>query len=105
MENSNITLKYHYTPFNELSLGGEVNFYGVIYDASFPIPDEFVPSRYECTLKIIDQSVNCLSNPSDLADKIINLIIKSDKKETIPYSHYIGDIIRIHRGNYVYNYI
>lgn len=101
MQNPNITLKYHYTPFNELTVGGEVNFYGIIYDASFPIPDEFVESRYECTLKLIDPSVNCLSNPEDFNDKIINLIIKGNDKDSIPYAHNIGDIIRIHRGNYV----
>lgn len=101
MQNSNITIKYHYTSFIDLTFSGECNLYGIIYDASFPIQDEFVESRYECTLKLIDPTVNCLTNPSDIIDKLITLIIKSNDKESIPYVHNIGDIIRIHRGNYV----
>lgn len=101
MQNSSITIKYHYSTFKNLTIPCECNFYGVIFDASFPIPDEFVESRYECTLKLIDPTVNCLTNPLDINDQLINLIIKSSEKESIPYAHHIGDIIRVHRANYV----
>ena len=35
-ENAIHTIKYLYTTFDELKEQGEYNFYGIIYDASFP---------------------------------------------------------------------
>ena len=78
---------------------GEYNFYGVVYDSSFPLEEEKT-GKYSCTIKLIDHSTNCLSNPNDFNDNIICLTIKSSDKENIPYIHQIGDIIRIHRGFY-----
>lgn len=100
--------KYKYSTFNEMVNPGDYNFYGIIYDASFPLLEEKQndnisssnPTRYECTIKLIDKDVNCLTNEKDLNDHLINLIIKSTSKEAMPYIHSIGDIIRVHRGNY-----
>ena len=98
-EKLNHTLKYKYSIFSDLVEQGEYNFYGVVYDSSFPLEEEKT-GKYSCTIKLIDHSTNCLSNPNDFNDNIICLTIKSSDKENIPYIHQIGDIIRIHRGFY-----
>ena len=97
------TMKY--TKLSEMSEPGEYNCYGIIYDASFPQIQEQSQqgaSKYECTIKLIDEDINFL-NCSDMSafnNNIITLIIKSQYKEKIPYIHTIGDIIRIHSGIY-----
>ena len=98
-ENLSHSLKYKYSIFSDLVEQGEYNFYGVVYDSSFPLEEEKT-GKYSCTIKLIDHSTNCLSNPNDFNDNIICLTIKSSDKENIPYIHQIGDIIRIHRGFY-----
>jgi hypothetical protein len=94
------TLKYKYTSLKEFNNQGEYNFYGVIYDATFPVYEE-KENGYQCTIKVIDPDVNCLTYPNDLQDNLINLIVKSSDKECLPYVHSVGDIIRVHRGTYV----
>ena len=96
-ENAEHTISYKYSTFDELIEQGEYNFYGIIYDASFPQPEEHT---YSCILKLIDQTTNCLTNPNDFNEKIIYLIIKSNERENVPYVHHIGDIIRINHGFY-----
>ena len=98
-ENAEHTVKYKYSYLEDLKVQGEYNFYGVIYDASFPL-EEATSKKYSCTLKLIDQTTNCLSDPNSFNDNIIYLTIKSSEKENIPYIHHIGDIIRVHRGFY-----
>ena len=97
--NPDHSITYKYITFDELIEQGEYNFYGIIYDASFPLEEENT-SKYTCVIKLIDQTTNCLTNPNDFSENIINLIIKSNERENIPFVHYIGDIIRIHRGFY-----
>lgn len=102
----NVQLNDTYSLFNELSSQKDYNFFGVIYDASFPIvEDSSSPSPYyEITLKLIDPSMNCLTLPSspnkNVNDSILTLIIKSNLKECMPYIHSIGDIIRVRHGSY-----
>ena len=96
-ENTNHSVKYKYTEFDDLIEQGEYNFYGIIYDASFPM-EESLKTKYSCTLKLIDPTTNCLT--TNFNDNIIYLTIKSSEKENIPYIHHIGDIIRVHRGFY-----
>jgi len=98
-ENLNHSIKYKYSMFSDLIEQGEYNFYGVIYDSSFPL-EETKTGKYSCTIKLIDQNTNCLSNPNDFNENIIYLTIKSSEKENIPYIHNIGDVIRIHHGFY-----
>ena len=98
-ENLNHSIKYKYSMFSDLIEQGEYNFYGVIYDSSFPL-EETTTGKYSCTIKLIDQNTNCLSNPNDFNENIIYLTIKSSEKEKIPYIHNIGDVIRIHHGFY-----
>ena len=107
-ESSSYHLKYSYTKLNQMTEQNEYNFYGVIYDASFPIQEDsssFIKDDqefplYSCSIKLIDNTVNCITNPHDLNENIITLIIKSSEKESMPYIHNIGDIIRIHRGTF-----
>jgi len=98
-ENTNHSIKYKYSAFEDLNEQGEYNFYAIIYDASFPL-EESNTLKYSCTLKLIDKTTNCLSNPNNFNENIIYLTIKSSEKENIPYIHHIGDIIRVHRGFY-----
>ena len=74
------------------------NFYGIIYDASFPTLEE--DNFYSVTLKLIDPSLNCRTTPNDINSSIITLVIKSNMKECIPYIHKIGDIICIFNGEF-----
>ena len=107
-ENAKHSVKYIYTTFDELKEQGEYNFYGIIYDSSFPQEENFTSdfdkkknySKYSCILKLIDQTTNCLTYQNNFSENIIYLIIKSSDKENIPYAHHIGDIIRIHSGFY-----
>ena len=106
-ENAKHSIKYIYTTFDELKEQGEYNFFGIIYDASFPQEENSSESdkkknssKYTCILKLIDQTTNCLTHQNNFSENIIYLIIKSSEKENIPYVHHIGDIIRIHRGFY-----
>jgi hypothetical protein len=94
------TQKYKYTGMKDFDKPDNYNFYGIIYDATFPTHDD-TPNDYICTLKVIDPDINCLTFPSSFADEVINIIIKSNSKENLPYIHNVGDIIRIHRGYYV----
>ena len=108
-EDSFYNLKYKYTPFDEMKEQGEYNFYGFVYDATFPkeednfaiLPGNKEPlPKYSCVLKVLDQSINCLTHPANFNENVITLIIQSNERENIPYVHQIGDIIRVHRGLY-----
>ena len=87
---------------------GEYNFYGIIYDfpkeeknyALLPGAQEPLPKN-SLIIKLIDQSVNCLTHQNNLVENLITLIIQVNEKENIPYVHQIGDIIRVHRGMYI----
>ena len=90
-----------YSLLIDLSKEKSYNFFGVIYDSSFP-KEEIQENGiyYEIILKLIDPSKNCLSNKDNLKENILTLIIRSTIKECIPYIHKIGDIICINNGNY-----
>jgi hypothetical protein len=91
---------YKYTNIKEIEQIDNYNFYGIIYDASFPSIDE-ISKHYVCNVKVIDTDINCLTKPSSITDDLVTLIIKSNTMEHLPYIHNVGDIIRIHRGHYV----
>ena len=74
------SISYKYSTFDELVEQGEYNFFGIIYDASFPQEEQDL-SKYTCILKLIDQTTNCLTHPKDFNDNIIYLIIKSNERE------------------------
>ena len=102
--------KYAYTTFEDMKDQGEYNFYGIVYDASFPKEEEnyaLLPGqkeplpKYSVVLKLLDQGTNCLTHPNNLAENLITLIIQVNERENIPYVHQIGDIIRVHRGMYI----
>lgn len=95
--------KYKYSTINEITKDGDYNFYGIIYDASFPLQEETQngQTNFICYLKLIDPTVNCITNPYDLNEELIHLIIKSNSRDNLPFTHNIGDIIRVHRGVFV----
>ena len=97
--------KNKYCSFNELTENQNFcNFYGIIYDASFPKFNDNNQNkkiyRFECTIKLIDKDINCITSKENFDNNIINLIIKADLKEQIPYIHTICDIIRVQKGVY-----
>ena len=75
-ENAKHSVKYIYTTFNDLKEQGEYNFYGIIYDASFPKEENALleadkkknNSKYLCILKLIDQTTNCLTHSNNFND-------------------------------------
>jgi hypothetical protein len=98
----NQSIKYTYTPLNELTTEQEqYSFYGVVMDVTYPNPDEKNPGDYICSLKVIDETINLKTNPKNFDDVVINVIIKSNSKENMPYIHNVGEILRVHRGYYV----
>ena len=107
-EDSFYNKKYLYTNFERMIKQGEYNFYGIIYDfpkeeknyALLPGAQEPLPKN-SLIIKLIDQSVNCLTHQNNLVENLITLIIQVNEKENIPYVHQIGDIIRVHRGMYI----
>lgn len=88
------SLKYEYVELNKASLtrAVDVNFYGVIVDATFPY--KINSNRFICSLKIIDPTLNP-KNKEGWAQAIIY----ANRFEDLPIVHRIGDIIRIHRAN------
>jgi hypothetical protein len=93
------TTKYKYTSIKDMNENENYNFYGVIYDATFPTIDDS-PTDYVCIIKVIDTETNCL-NISNIDEEVLTLVIKSNSKESLPFIHTVGDIIRVHRGLYV----
>jgi len=91
--------RYEYSNIKSFSNQGDYNFYGIIYDATFPLQED--SNTYTCNLKIVDPEMNLLTNPQDFNDQVINLIIKSSHVDALPFIHRIGDVIRVHRAVYV----
>lgn len=91
--------RYKYSNLKEIVCNGEYNFYGIIYDSNFPVLDE-KDGQYHCIIRIIDPEINCLTNPNNY-DNFFYIIVKSSEKENLPYIHSVGEIIRVHRGNFV----
>lgn len=94
--------KYNYANLKDLSLKHQDSyFYGVIVDATFPCKEEADDQYYVCTIKLIDHSINYINDPVDIQNHMIYVTIKSDLIEFLPFVQSIGDIMRVHRGNYV----
>lgn len=70
-----------------------MNVYGVILDASFP-HESFKSKKYICSLKIADLS----SKTTDGAIEPVSVVFFAKKREDLPVSQRIGEIIRIHRA-------
>jgi hypothetical protein len=97
-----MTTKYEYSHLKEITVQNEqYNFYGVILDATYPNPEEDNPNEYICSLKLIDDTLNPKLNQQNFDDEVINVIIKSNSKENLPYIHSAGEIFRVHRGFFV----
>lgn len=94
-----IQQKYNYSNIKSFSNQGDYDFYGIIYDATFPTQED--ACTYICNMKIVDPEVNLLANSEDFNNQVINVVIKSTSVDALPFVHRIGDIIRVHRGVYV----
>jgi hypothetical protein len=90
--------KYKYHEIKDITVSDNYNFYGIVYDATFPTTDDS-PNSYVCNVKLIDTDTNCLTFPNSLNQEIVTLIIKSNTKDSLPYIHNVGDILRVHRGH------
>lgn len=92
--------KYEYSNIKSFSNQGDYNFYGIIFDATFPSQED--ACTYICNMKIVDPEVNLLANSADFNDQVINVVVKSTSIDALPFVHRIGDIIRVHRSVYVF---
>ena len=90
-----------YVDLLNLKEQSENDFYGVVYDATFPSrEDDKETSPYIQAIKLIGPGLNWSTNPEDLNDEAINVIIKSTNFKEFPLISEVGMIIRIHRGVY-----
>lgn len=92
--------KYEYENLKDLSEKRDAYFYGMIVDSTFPCKEDESDGVFVTVLKVIDHSQNFLNEP-ELSKNMVYVVIKSDLFESLPFSHNIGDIIRVHRGIYV----
>jgi hypothetical protein len=88
--------KYKYTELKNITDEGIFNFYGVVYDATFPALDKS-SGHFLCALKLIDPDINLTKN----FIQYLNILIKAPTREVLPHFHTVGDIVRIHRGKLV----
>ncbi len=88
-----------YTDLKDIIDNGDYSFYGIIYDATFPTKDEESKS-YVCSIKLIAPGLNWLTDPENLVNECINVIVKSNNLNEIPVISEIGSILRVHRGVY-----
>ncbi len=95
-----MSTKYKYSEIKDILTYDNYNFYGIIYDASFPTTDD-TPNTYVCNIKLIDTDTNCLTFPNSLNQELVTLIVKSNTKDNLPYIHNVGDILRVHRAHFV----
>lgn len=70
----------------------DVNFYGVVIDATFPYQTE---KRYVMTCKVAD--------PSTIEEKeYVNVVFLANELEQLPIIQRVGDILRVHRAQLHY---
>ena len=108
LHNTLFNLKFKYKNIEEITNSGDYNFYGIIYDASLPLVEEYPPEdedlepifKYTCDIKIIDHVSNFLTEPENIFKNMITITITTDHKDYIPFITKIGEIIRIHHGIY-----
>ena len=85
LHNTLFNLKFKYKSIEEIVNSGDYNFYGIIYDASLPMVEEFPPEdedlepifKYTCDIKIIDHVTNFLTEPEDIYKNMIIITITS----------------------------
>ena len=91
--------KSRYTSLNNIKSNGDYDFYGIVYDATFPTKDnDTEDANYICAIKVLGPGLNWLTNPENFQEETIHIIIKSFSIDYLPHIRSIGNIIRIHRG-------
>ena len=88
------SLSYKYSTFDELIEQGEYNFFGIVYDASFPQEDNL--SKYTCVLKLIDQTTNCLTNPTDFNEIALEYNLETEVVDNT-FIESVNDEIKKHK--------
>lgn len=87
-------MKYH--PLNTNELDQQVNIYGVIIDAAYPVQSN--KGKWICSLKVIDGSCNSEGDERVKDYDFAVIIIYATRFEECPIVRQIGDIIRVHRA-------
>lgn len=73
-----------------------VNLYGAILDCSAPYYMD-KPSKYLCTVKLIDQTINPEASKKDVPE-FLSVTFFSKTAADLPQATKVGSILRIHRG-------
>lgn len=93
--------KTKYTELKDFNETTDYDFYGIIYDSTFPTrEDDTDTSNFICAIKILGPGLNWLTHPTSFQEEAIHIIIKSNNVENLPHPKSVGNIIRIHRGVY-----
>ena len=85
---------YVYKSLDKCEIGDNVNFYGVVLDATFP-HQSFKSKKYLTTFKVVDSS--CRIDSQGVMD-YISIVFFADKFEDLPICQRVGDLIRVHRA-------
>lgn len=88
-----------YTDLDKIKQNGDYDFYGIIYDATYPTKEnDSDNANYICAIKVLGPGSNWITNPDTFQQETIYIIIKSNSIDYLPHIRSIGNIIRIHRG-------
>ena len=85
---------YVYKSLDKCEIGDNVNFYGVVLDATFA-HQSFKSKKYLTTFKVVDSS--CRIDSQGVMD-YISIVFFADKFEDLPICQRVGDLIRVHRA-------
>lgn len=85
---------YAYKTLHECEIGDNVNFYGVVLDATFP-HQSFKSKKYLATFKVVD-ATNRMDSQGIL--DYISIVFFADKFDDLPVCQKVGDIVRVHRA-------
>lgn len=96
-----MNFKSRYTDLKDFNDVGDYDFYGIVYDATFPTKENDKGStNYISAVKLIAPGLNWITHPESLLDETINVIFKSNNPKELPVITDVGCIMRIHRGVY-----
>lgn len=93
-ENRDKKRSYVYKSLEKCEIGENVNFYGVVLDATFP-HQSFKSKKYLATFKVVDATKRVDS--SGVID-FVSIVFFADKFDDLPICQRVGDIIRVHRA-------
>ena len=83
-----------YTCLAKCNIGDNVNFFGVVLDASYP-HKSYKSGKFICSLKVADHS--CATAPDGVV-AATSVVFFATSLEDLPICQRIGEVIRIHRA-------